>query len=387
MITGVEAEHSENLVGTVTLLATRQGAQVLFSGDGSTFHAISALGDDGVRVTAALTTTAGAVLLDGNADDITAGDSDNLLSFTDPISVVAATVLTLESTASLLAPAGYLTIKAGSGVLLEDNLLAETKGKGLVINADFDSAGDGTFTVLTSKVITSNDSSMVITAWDIDLGGSLVAGLAATNSTISVHGSKIDQTLGLGGTLSTDMQISDDELGRVSAEAGVTLGSSNTGSITVDGITDENSDFIGTLTLIATKAGMQVRFNDTESAFNKGIVVQAMGGVQIVENVASKLTQSAISAGTGTLTVFSTKFLSSTGQLLTVTADDLDIHGQVCTGLASTVIECTSAGQTIGIGETAAQLSINGSELQYFTSTGLSVGGGGHRPPWLAADS
>ena len=39
----------------------------------------------------------------------------------------------------------------------------------LVFNVDYESGGDGTFTVNTGKVFRSSDSSVTLTAWDVDL--------------------------------------------------------------------------------------------------------------------------------------------------------------------------------------------------------------------------
>jgi hypothetical protein len=88
---------------------------------------------------------------------------------------------------------------------------------------------------------------------------------------------------------------------------GLTVGSSLTGSLLVDGISDGSSDKIATLTLIATKHTQLVTFKTTASSFNKGIVLQAMGGVVLSESVTTKNQPVLIRTGTGTLTVQSAK--------------------------------------------------------------------------------
>jgi hypothetical protein len=59
----------------------------------------------------------------------------------------------------------------------------EASNKALVIDADYESEGDGTLTVWTGKTVTSNKSDVTITAWDLDLDGSLTAG----TKTVSIH--------------------------------------------------------------------------------------------------------------------------------------------------------------------------------------------------------
>lgn len=70
--------------------------------------------------------------------------------------------------------------------------------------------------------------------------------------------------------------------------------------------------------------------------------------------------------------------LSATRQLLTMSADDFDILGQVSSGGSHTTIYCTTAGQTVGLGRSAQQLTIFAAELQGFvtpSSGGLTLGG------------
>lgn len=115
-------------------------------------------------------------------------------------------------------------------------MTAAAVNKPLVINADFESPGDGTLTVVSGEVVTSNKSDIVITAWDIDLSGSITAGTMQ----LTLHGSSVGQTLALGG-VPKDMHISDAELGRTTALGDYTFGSPSTGDITVSGIEDASS--------------------------------------------------------------------------------------------------------------------------------------------------
>jgi hypothetical protein len=109
---------------------------------------------------------------------------------------------------------------------------------------------------------------------------------------------------------------------------------------------------------------------DAASVFNKGIVVQAMGGVVLSESVSSKNWPTLIYAGTGTLKILSTKTLVSTNQLLTITADDVNFQGDsINSGTAMTTITPLTVGNTIGVGDiTSTNMAIGGTEVAVVTT-------------------
>ena len=98
-----------------------------------------------------------------------------------------------------------------------------TTGKRVVIKPDFESPGDGTLTVVATKVLSTLDAEMVITAWDLDLAGSISTGTGS----VSIHGSQAGQTTGLGAT-AANMHIEDAELQRVTSVGGLRIGPSTT---------------------------------------------------------------------------------------------------------------------------------------------------------------
>ena len=77
----------------------------------------------------------------------------------------------LLSVASFIQAEGTLSLAAGSGIVFLSSLFGANTAKTLVINSDYESAGDGTLTLVTSKVLISNNSDIIITAWDVDLSG------------------------------------------------------------------------------------------------------------------------------------------------------------------------------------------------------------------------
>ena len=90
----------------------------------------------------------------------------------------------------------------------------------LTIYSDNESHGDGTLTVFNSKTVTTFNGDMTVTAWDIDMAGSVDAGIAA----ITIHGSTTDQTFGMGQT-AKDMHLTDAEIGRLTGTGGLSVGS------------------------------------------------------------------------------------------------------------------------------------------------------------------
>jgi hypothetical protein len=186
---------------------------------------------------------------------------------------------------------------------------------------------------------------VTITAFDIDMAGSLTAGTMA----ISIHAADVDQTIGIGASLTQDMEILDAELGRLAAEAGLTIGNADNGEMQVNGVSDTSSDAVGTITLVSTKNAKKVVFITGASAFNKGIVVQAMGGVMLSASVTTKNLQTVVFAGTGVLKSLATKNLVTTNQLLTITADDADFAATVSSGTAAMIINTATTADTIGV--------------------------------------
>ena len=82
----------------------------------------------------------------------------------------------------------------GTGIYIHDSFQGAANGKVLVLNSDMDASGDGTLTIANERTVNSNHGDIQVTAWDIDMMGSLTAG----NKTLTVHGAVLSQTIGLG---------------------------------------------------------------------------------------------------------------------------------------------------------------------------------------------
>jgi hypothetical protein len=360
--------------GITSVLATGHTRQVVFSNTDSTFASLAVQADNGVTINTGVTTTDqtyGTLLIDGDSDNSAAADRKDRIVIAADTRLSAAEVLTLDATSGGIFYLGRLTLQGREGIILNDSMEGE---EGLLtINADPDASGIGTFTIASGKIVDNKNNDIELTASDVDLFGILNAG----TQQISIHAAGIDRTVGIGFT-HKDMTISDPEIGRMYSRGGFTVGDIHNGDITVDGIQDENSRMMGRLTLVATKVGKTVSFANQTSTFNKGITVQAGAGIILQESLTTKQETTILSGGTGTLTIATTKSLSTTGQFLLITADDIDLQGDasISSGSAATVI-APATSKTIGIGTTTEQMAISNVEMQGIVTNGLTIGSAG----------
>ena len=305
--------------------------------------------------------TAGDLLLDG--------DAPNTIAFHDAVTVQARQVLTLNTASGSMSNSGALTLESGHGIVIQDGLTGASTDP-LVLSAGWGTANLGSISV--EGPVTSGNGPVTITAWDLNVPGSINAG----TSNITILSRTGTQTIGLGST-TKDMQVDDGEIGKLSAAAGLIVGSALNSHITVAGLSVANTDSIGTLTLRSLQPGTSVNFADAASNFDKGIVVQATAGVNIAHDTVTKDHPTLIWAGTGTLTVGLGKSLKTTNQLLTITADDTNIGGPLSSGAALMVVECTTTGRSVGLGSASKEMNIEGTHMIH-SSHGVTIGAAGN---------
>lgn len=263
-------------IGFVSLLAQAAGGDVTFSSAASTFRGLSVLAADTVTVGVNLSLVSGGLGLLANSDGVadSGGDRINIgsgvtISTVDPandISLRADTIsgsgaftissnrdLTLTTTAGTsaqgnvtLSSKGAMTLDtdlSGSNINLsgDDGITANgnitsvigsgsTIGTPVAINADADADGTGLFALATGKTITTNGSSLSLTAGDVQLDGSINAGTAGL-VTIQRGGAG---TIGIG-TATGDLTLAGDELSRIAAGL-LTIGGATTTLINVNSV-------------------------------------------------------------------------------------------------------------------------------------------------------
>ena len=112
---------------------------------------------------------------------------------------------------------GQLTLNGGSGILIEDSVNSEGAGGAFanspfVLNADMESLGIGVLTVASGRSVTTTFGDIVVTAFDLDLVGSVNSvGTGSSPAPMSIHGSKVSQTFGFG-HVAKDMHLDNVEL-------------------------------------------------------------------------------------------------------------------------------------------------------------------------------
>jgi hypothetical protein len=121
-VIGVSETNSNGIREVLTLIATFDRAQIRFESTGSTFAALSAQADDGIYVTAPVTATVGGLYLDGDFDDSSVTDLRSDIVFANDIILTAKEAITVEATTGSLTPEGALTLRAGSGITIMDNM-------------------------------------------------------------------------------------------------------------------------------------------------------------------------------------------------------------------------------------------------------------------------
>jgi len=290
--------------------------------------------------------------------------------------MTAKTIMTLKATSGGIVRQVQLSLLAGSGVVIHNSMTSLYKANNLVIDSDYESAGDGTLTISAYATLNTNDSSVNIRTWDLDLVGSIDAGLGA----MTLLPSKVGETIGLGGSTETgQLWITDAELSRMTSHGGLSVGSSVMGKIEIDGITISGSDTFGKLRLESLELAV---FKTTDSIFNKGITVLVGSGIIFSATVTTSASPVLLSAGTGTVTIKSGVALSTSSQLLTIIADDFMNsagEGSVSSGLSSLEIQPFSPGCTIGMGSGivpgTTQMMLDNNELSQMFSTGINIGG------------
>lgn len=276
-VDGVAESDVMNL-NKVTLDATRDDATITFSGSASVFEALMAMADDGITVGVDLSATQGDLILDGDADN--AADTTDRLSIASGVTLstepmggdvsLRATTGGIVADGSLVVNAnqdiilgsnvttpGALTLNAGGQIILEaaqsGQILMIDAADGLningditntasaaILNADSDADGMGTLSLATGKTINTGNNDLTITAADLALDGSITSGMG----TVSIRRATMG-TIGLG-SASGDMQISGDELQRITANT-LRIGNSLTTQINAADVTAPNTANIASL--------------------------------------------------------------------------------------------------------------------------------------------
>ncbi len=374
---------------------------------------------DGVNINDNLSTTAGALVIDADTDTAQTNADPDDINIAVGVSITAGGELSLLAANGSVIGAGATTFNILDGFVLGADL---TTAGATVINADSNGDGTGDFTLNGGSTIDTTDNTLTITADDMALNGSIDSGTAATTLLVS-NGGTID--LGAAGG---DLNLGNAELQTIAASA-LTIGDGTAGAFvvgadiapgatagadvttlnlvsgagvtaTAGGIVEDKLSITagGTvnMTAAATDVGTLAIGNTGQAAtFNdpNGVIIGAVGGVTgisaaaltvnaddgitVDENITTTgttvLDADADGDGTGDLTVATGKTVTTTGNSLSVTANDITLTGDLDSGAAATTL-LVSDGGTVGLGATAGDYTITGTELGRITATGLTIG-------------
>ena len=361
-VNGITAANSNNVSGTVTLNATLDNASVTFATAASTFNALTANADDGIVINVALTTDVGAMTLEGDADN--GLDTNDDITIATGLTLTSADSITLDATTDGIAPADTVTLNADNGVTINNSFTTVASGA-VTIDADADANGTGDFILAAGATLNSSVGAVdtvSITADDIILTGSINAdtgnvSLLPSNST----------TVGLGAGAG-DFSLTDTELDNITTSGTLTIGNSNTTTMTINGWTAA-AGISGPVVLTATGTAGAITFTTVASTLQAGLTLTALDGVTLNENVTSNgatvIDADSDDDGTGDFTVAAAKTLTTTNNTLALTADDIVLSGSIDTGSAAATLLVSDAG-SIGLGATAGNYTLSGAELQKY---------------------
>ncbi|MBT3508337.1 MAG: filamentous hemagglutinin N-terminal domain-containing protein [Nitrospina sp.] len=368
-------------------LSGSKGA-IIFEGSASTFSALTANAVDGIEVNSDLTTTTGALSLDGDSDSTvdTLSGNDNIL-FASGTTLTSAGNITLSAASGGMVTAGDLTLSAPSsitmtgtmsgtgdislsasnGITLNNGISTSSGSLNINANSSTLTLGSGaTFsstnalTLAASSTTSSGDLTLTSSASTISVNNALVSagavtmtastGLTLSNSTLTGAGN-ISLQGGSSLSLASGMTIT-------SSAGNITLGASG-GTITANGALTLSSNGSITVSNTLNAAGAATLYA------NSGITL----GNSFTANGAVTLDADLDNSGAGDFTI-SSGTLSTTNNALTLTANDLALTGSLNSGTGSTTINVSDGG-SLGIGFSSGfGMNLTSTELGNIGGTG-----------------
>ncbi|MCC9603439.1 hypothetical protein LOC67_23060 [Stieleria sp. JC731] len=356
-VDNVTAANSANITGVIQL---NSGSTTTFSST-SVFNSISVNSDNGVIVQGNLTADTGSVSIDADANN--SADGNDQIQLSSGAQINAVSTISLAATNGGITGAGTLSLNAGDGIQIQD---AISSTGAMTFDADTNDDGIGVLQALST--ITSTNANIDVTTSDIDFQGNVSAGTGE----IFIRDS-VASGISLGDNpMAGAISLGDSELQLLTAN-GLTL--QTQGDITVDNVTPPVS-ISGTVALIANGAGSTISFQNGASSFD-GLSISASDGVSVGADLTTtgSLTINADTDspdGIGTFSVAAGVTVNTTNQDLSVTANDLDLQGNINVGSGDTLL-IDSDGTGIGLGSTAVGFDISQTELQRISTNDLEL--------------
>ncbi|NCF70351.1 MAG: hypothetical protein GWP59_01485, partial [Chlamydiales bacterium] len=227
-----------------SLDATANGESITFATNDSSFTALEAKADDGIKVEVNVTTTVGDLALNADADDTADAGGDKLEIFADK-TLSSAKELKLETESGQILGRSNISLDSVESTLILADFLLDSD---LTIEADTNADGVGSFELAADKTLDTQGNNLNIQASDIALNGDIDASEATVNLSVQKVAGE-DKSIGLGLATRT-FNLDGDELENITADT-LNLGGIENKELAVAGVTSEDSANIGQVNLIA----------------------------------------------------------------------------------------------------------------------------------------
>jgi filamentous hemagglutinin family protein len=366
---------NEGVVLDVNTHVSGSEGAVIFQAD-STFSSLEAKAVNGINVNANITTTTGAISLNGDSDSgIDTIDPKDNITFASGVSLNSATSISLSAITGGMTAAAGLTLAAPTSIETTGNLTAAgtvalTANSGITLNGGITTSSgnlninaNSSVLALGSGVTLSSAGALTLNASNTTSAGALV--LTSTGSTINIDNALVSQ-----GAVT------------MNANSGLTLGSSTltaTGNINLQG-----GSSLSLASGMSISGGNITLGGTTITANNSALTLNSTGSITVGNALTSvttaNLTASSgislaglsangtvdLNSGTGTTTISGA--LSTTNNALTITASDFSLTGSINTGTSATTLNVSNSG-SLGLGFTSgfAGMNISNAELALIT--------------------
>ena len=361
---------------------------IIFQGGASTFSTLTAKSVNGMTIDANLTTTVGALALDGDSNNVTENTPhatfNEDVTIANGVTLISAGDISLSATTGGISVVGALTLTAPSSITLTGNLTATgdvalTASNGITLNGDITTSSGGNLNInansstlsLASGAALNSASTLTLAAGNISSLGAMTltsTGATSINSSLNSAGAVTMTANGL--TLNNSTLTAAGNINLEGGSSGLTL-------VSGMGITSSAGNIIlaasgGSITangaFTLTSNGTIEVNNALTSAPAGTATLNANSGITLngfSTNGAVNINADTDSNSVGIFTI-SSGTLSTTSNALTVTTSDLSLVGLISASAATINVSNSGA---LGLGSPSAfsGMDISTAELGQIT--------------------
>ncbi len=367
---------SDGVVLDVDTHVSGSDGAIVFQSD-SSFSSLEAKAVNGINVNANVTTTTGAISLNGDSDSgVDSLNPNDKITFASGATLTSASSITLSSITGGISGTASLTLNAPTSIEITGNLTAAgavalTANSGITLNSSISTSSGNLSINANSSVLTlgsgitlSSAGALSLSASNTTSAGALT--LTSTGSTINVDNALVSQgavtmTANSGLTLSNSTLTATGAI-NLSGGSSLSLASGmniSGGNITLAGSTITANN--GALTLNST--GSITASNSLSSVSTASLT--ASSGISLTGLSANGTVD--LNSGTGSTTI--TGAVTTTNNALTITASDFVLTGSLNPGTSATTLSVSNSG-SLGLGFTSGFSGMNLSNAELALITG-----------------